>query len=157
MTAVYIAAAYGRRAEMDTYADELRSLGVRVTSRWLSGEHEAADADPGTLARQFAQDDIADLLAADTLVTFTEPPRSSASRGGRHVEFGIALVSGLRLVVVGHRENVFHHLPQVEFYETWPQAMAAVISRTRSTVPSVAQAGGADVEPAWDAEDGVPA
>ena len=26
-----------------------------------------------------------------------------------------------RLIVVGHRENIFHWLPDVEFYETWDQ------------------------------------
>ena len=50
---------------------------------------------------------------------FTEPPQSVYARGGRHVEFGVAVSSGKRLIVIGYRENVFHWLPQIEFYERW--------------------------------------
>lgn len=48
------------------------------------------------------------------------------SRGGRHVEFGMALAMDKRLVVVGPRENVFHLLPAVEQFDTWPLALAAL-------------------------------
>jgi len=52
------------------------------------------------------------------VITFTETPRSSNSRGGRHVEFGIALGMRKRAVVIGPRENVFHCLPfpYIEWY-----------------------------------------
>lgn len=133
---VYIAARYSRHEEMRGYADELEAAGVRVTARWINGDHKAFDDDPGPRALEFAQDDIDDLLAADTFVTFTEPPHSDASRGGRHVEFGIALGMRwwgpvhrrFRIVVVGHRENVFHWLPEVEFYATWGEAKAALLA-----------------------------
>lgn len=62
-------------------------------------------------------------MSADCVISFTEAPRSSANRGGRHVEFGIALANGARVIVVGHRENIFHWLPQIEFFETWEQAL----------------------------------
>ena len=53
------------------------------------------------------------------------------NRGGRHVEFGMALARRLlsgapRLIVVGYRENVFHYAPEVEFYETWNEAFCAL-------------------------------
>lgn len=41
-----------------------------------------------------------------------------AARGGRHVEFGVAVASCKRLVVIGPRENIFHHLPRVEVFPT---------------------------------------
>jgi hypothetical protein len=100
---------------------------------------------------QFAQIDLEDVLAADCVVSFTEPPaakcrdcdgigvvywpaedggsppmecpgcggkgRIDSGRGGRHVEFGAAVATGKRLIVVGHRENLFHHLPGVEFFD----------------------------------------
>lgn len=56
------------------------------------------------------------MRAADLVVSFTEAEDAPASRGGRHVSFGVALALGKRLVVVGHRENVFHTLPQVQFF-----------------------------------------
>jgi hypothetical protein len=63
---------------------------------------------------------------ADVVINFTEPPRSKANRGGRHVEYGIALAKGLRVIVVGYRENIFHWLPMVEFCETWEDAKGLI-------------------------------
>ena len=120
--AVYLAARYSRRGELAGYADELRALGFEVTSRWLLGGHQAENDDPERMA-EFALDDHQDLLAADWVVSFTEEPRqSSTSRGGRHVEFGLAFGLGKRLVVVGWKENVFHALPSVEFCADWQEA-----------------------------------
>ena len=56
--------------------------------------------------------DQEDVLAADALVCFTEPPGDGGS-GGRHVELGMALALGRRVIVVGRREHIFHHLPEV--------------------------------------------
>lgn len=56
---------------------------------------------------------------------FSEPPDSHSKRGGRHVEFGMALAWGLRLIVIGQRENVFHCLPQVERYDTWDDFLSS--------------------------------
>jgi hypothetical protein len=44
---------------------------------------------------------------------------SRYARGGRHVEFGVAVASGKRLIVIGYRENVFRWLAQVAFYDGW--------------------------------------
>jgi hypothetical protein len=152
---VYIAARYGRREEMLGHKADLEAAGHRVTSRWLEGGHQIPEIQdngvdlPGTVeqARSFAEEDIEDLLAAGGIVCFTEPPGLSPNRGGRHVEMGIALglaytrfgdsatrcaafstrqVRLRRLLVVGHRENVFCCLEEVEFYATWPEALAAL-------------------------------
>ena len=112
---IYIAARYDRRFEMLGAATSLIRAGHEVTSRWIEG---GRGGDPELVA---AFEDVSDLAHADCLVTFTEEPKrwvSWAARGGRHVEFGIALASGKRLCVVGPRENVFHHLPSVEVYAT---------------------------------------
>ena len=114
---IYIAARYDRRFEMLGVASELMRAGHEVTSRWIEG---GRGDDPELVA---AIEDIADLGRADCLVTFTERPERTvawAARGGRHVEFGIALATGKRLCIVGLRENVFHHLPRVEIYATVP-------------------------------------
>lgn len=126
---VYLTARYSRLEEMNRYAGELRgALGYGVEARWLKGEHhvhdgalavEAATGDIPDVGRLFAEDNLADLLAAHIVICFTEPPRSNNSRGGRHVEFGIALAAGKRIFVVGPRENVFYCLPYVRRFDDW--------------------------------------
>jgi len=147
----YLAARYGRREELCAYKADLEARGHDVPARWLLGEHqvygtEAARAVqaggpvPAAQAFVFAEDDMEDLLAADVVVNFTEPPRSTASRGGRHVEFGIAL--GLRraasafddqlrrLFIVGPLENVFHALPEVDgHFDDWDGFLAHLDSQ----------------------------
>lgn len=51
---------------------------------------------------------------------------AKASRGGRHVEFGLAVGRGKRCIVVGPRENVFHLLPTVEHYADWAAALESL-------------------------------
>ena len=133
MAKVYLAARYSRRLELCGYRDFVAMLGHEVTSRWLNGNHQLdnqgvpitedgerrfEEGDPSVdhLRAHFAAEDMADVLAAETLIAFTEEPRSGNSRGGRHVELGIALAAGKRVIVIGPRENVFCWLPQVEWY-----------------------------------------
>lgn len=125
---VYLAARYSRREELAAYADELRALDIEVTSRWLTGAHNAPSEDDNKNAiwQQYAIDDVEDVLAADTVVSFTETPLTPTLRGGRHVEYGIAAHAGKRLVLVGERENIFHWLPGVECYPTWQDAKVAL-------------------------------
>ena len=125
---IYLAARYSRREELLAYRDQLEDMGHTVTSRWLNGTHQYSnDAHLIELAQGFATEDIEDLLAADICISFTEPPREiSNSRGGRHVEFGYALAQGMDCYVVGYRENVFHYLAAVKFFETWEDCVAVI-------------------------------
>jgi hypothetical protein len=134
---VYLAARYSRREELCIYRSWLIAAGATVTSRWLDGDHQITDGQllgadnvaaiegdsqheaAVALRRRFALEDWDDLKRADLVVSFTEPPRSNASRGGRHVEFGAAVAWDIRCMVVGPRENVFHCLPGVEVYDDW--------------------------------------
>ena len=132
MTAFYIAARYGRWQEMQGYREQLEALGHTVTSRWINGTHSLRDDDPTLEFRaQMAMEDLDDLENADALICFTEPPGNIHGRGGRHVEFGYALAMHrttsralgggfLPLHVIGYRENVFHCLPYVDFFDDWP-------------------------------------
>lgn len=129
MTTAYLAARYSRRAELCGYRDDLARRGVKVTARWLDGEHQIDDTGLSVEAarverERFAVEDLTDAFDADVLIAFTEPPRSSNSRGGRHVEFGVAIGRGIPVIVVGPRENVFHCLPGTPVYGTWAQALA---------------------------------
>ena len=97
---IYLAARYSRIDEINEYADQLRKAGYQVDARWLLGNHqihEGVDKVEGATVsvpmegQSFALDDVADLQDAEVVISFTEPPRSTSSRGGRHVEFGMAL------------------------------------------------------------------
>jgi nucleoside 2-deoxyribosyltransferase len=153
----YLAARYSRHEEMQEYARQLEAIGVQVTSCWINGSHQLMangeplgrdreamfEADEPSMRQQraeFAQQDLQDVLAADVVISFTEQPRQlNSSRGGRHVEFGVAIAAHKWCMVVGYRENVFHNLPQVEFYETWPEAFEAIKQRQMwSWSPSLA-------------------
>lgn len=134
MTQVYLAARYSRREEMLGYAGQLEAFGYTVTARWITGIHEKPgapnDGPSYTDAERahFASEDLADLRAADILIAFTEPAHAGPARGGRHVELGYALASGHRVIVVGHRENVFCCLPEVEFHGSW-ESCCAMLAR----------------------------
>jgi len=112
---IYLASRYSRFREMQGYRDELESAGHVVTSRWINGDHQIDDQGLSVQAKE-----------AERIRFASEAPRSSSSRGGRHVEHGMALALGKRVMVVGHRENVFHCLPEVEFFPAWQDARAAL-------------------------------
>lgn len=119
---VYLAARYSRRDELRQVRDELQRRGHVVSSRWLDTDWERRPDGGSTVAPdehrvRYCLIDLEDVLAADCLVSFTEEPNSvHGKRGGRHVEYGVALQAGKRLIVVGPRENLFHHHPKVEHF-----------------------------------------
>lgn len=133
---IYLAARYSRHPELQGYAAELEAMGHEITSRWIRGGHPITDeglskeAEEGQ-RRRFAVEDLEDLAACDLCISFSEPPRGSNSRGGRHVEHGLALGMGKLTMVVGPRENVFHCLPGTVVCATWAEAaprLAAAMS-----------------------------
>ncbi|MBV8979295.1 MAG: hypothetical protein JO086_00165 [Acidimicrobiia bacterium] len=129
---IYIAARYDRRAEMAVVAGFLRAHGHQITSRWLDESHAMLDDEVAAMV------DLADLEGADCLVSFTETPVERApwaARGARHVEFGVALKSGKRLVVCGPRENIFHHLVKVEVVRNEDELVALLKRPAVSPTP----------------------
>ncbi len=124
---IYLAGRYDRRIELCEYRAQLQDIGFIVNSRWLDGLHVLA-AGLGEKTNQFApaeaqtwmaSEDWADVISADIVINFTEPPDSDSKRGGRHVEYGAALALKKQVFIVGFRENVFHYLPQARYYESW--------------------------------------
>ena len=127
---IYLAARYSRRSEIQKYKNDLEDKGFIVTSTWLNEaiteeekdivnkSEEAHDSIPID-ARILAETDVNDVIRADTLILFSETPVSKYARGGRHVEFGIALASDKKIIVVGPRENIFHTLENVEHFYDW--------------------------------------
>ena len=123
---VYLAAAYSRKPQIERYAAELRSLGIEVTSSWLEEPH-APNSQMADFAEEthlkYARADVRDINDADTFIFFSVEPTTPTVRGGRHVEFGMAVALGKRVIVVGPKENIFHHLPQVTNVPTWASAV----------------------------------
>ena len=136
---VYLASRYSRRDELLGYAKDLEMLGCDVTSRWVYGEHDVKedDLDEGdpkdnALRARFAQEDINDLMAARLVICFTERPRHGSTRGGRHVEFGIALATKKMCWVVGHRENIFYCMPSIVFMPDWQTCITHLSVATKA-------------------------
>lgn len=143
---IYLAARYSRRLELCQYRTELQAYGFHVTSRWLNGAHQVdrdglklgalgeeyvesgSEENAAKLRDFFATEDMADVKAARRVIAFTEAPRSDASRGGRHVEAGMALAWGIQLWVVGPRENVFYSLSNVRQFDSFDDAMEALLA-----------------------------
>jgi hypothetical protein len=121
---IYLAARYSRLDELLRYRDDVIAKGHAVTSRWLNGDHRAVGGDTTRWA-EFADDDLEDIETAHALIHFAQPPRTP-SRGGRFVEVGYALATGLRVYNVGPMENVFLAVPDVENHETWESCLDAL-------------------------------
>lgn len=154
-TRIYLASRYSRREELCGYRTELRDMGFDVQAEWLNGEHQLSDAGvpigengealvegvlrsgerlpesevsarAARLRDKFARDDFRDVSMCDLCISFTEVPRSDKGRGGRHVEFGVALGMMKRVWIVGPRENIFHWLEDVRQFDTWEECRAAL-------------------------------
>lgn len=118
---IYLAAAYGKMQAMQHAAALLQAAGHKVTSRWIYGDEE------GQTKVDAALMDLSDIDFADVVLSFSLPPKTMHTGGGRHVEFGYAYATGKRLIFVGPKgEHVFHHLPNVEHYDTLEQAIEAL-------------------------------
>jgi hypothetical protein len=156
---IYLASRYSRREELCGYREQVRALGHDVQAEWLNGEHQISNEGvpignsgealvEGTLRsgerlseheqseraarlrQKFAHDDFRDVSMCQLLIAFTEQPRSSPNRGGRHVELGIALGMMKRVWIVGPRENIFCWLEDVRQFDTWQECYAALLQGT---------------------------
>ena len=173
---VYLASWYSSREEMAKRGTELRALGIEVTSRWLE-EGINTKASIKDVAEDYLRDtaavDIEDILIADTVVMNVpselvleaeDIPLASWARGGRHFEAGFqyalmvfyhylpAILKGnvRRLILVGHRENVFHYidgvkpltalgfkLPEIPTFETWEETKAFMVKHSEKVADAV--------------------
>lgn len=107
---VYVAAWWGARERARAVFALLEAEGIAVTSRWLHNPPPPGwgPGDSAQIARKAAEIDLADIDAAQGVLSLTEDPTSGYQTGGRHVEFGYALARGKWLWLVGPSENVFH-------------------------------------------------
>lgn len=132
---IYVAARFSAQQEMLGVRDVLTAFGHEITSSWIDSDTaetgvdgltpDVMNADPDR-CWPHAEADMADLLAADMVVVFTNYGPSTT--GGRHVELGVALGAGKRIMLVGDRENIFQTLPQIEHFPDWPHLVMALSS-----------------------------
>jgi nucleoside 2-deoxyribosyltransferase len=141
---IYLASRFSRGHELRTYRDELRQIGLTVTSRWLGG-HGLDDANAvytdETLAT-FALEDLEDIEASDVLIAFTERRTVGYMSGGRHVEAGYALALRIPIIVVGPAENIFYQMGVTERSDVtvvpdWHMALAHLLGRSVRNLEAV--------------------
>lgn len=100
------------------------STGSPIGDHGESLVEDGSDDRAAKLREHFAKGAFFDVLSCDLLIAFTEVPRSGHSRGGRHVELGIALGTMKQVWIVGPRENVFCWLPEVKHHEDFASLLA---------------------------------
>jgi hypothetical protein len=118
----YLASRFRHRYILQGYRQALSRINIHTTSRWL----DLKDEDESQLAA-CAKTDAADIEISDLLISFPEPARSlPPTRGGHFWEEGFAYGTNKRVMVVGNRVHVFHYLPDVEFFASWNECLAAL-------------------------------
>jgi hypothetical protein len=117
---VYLAASFGRQAEMRVVEVRLRAVGVACTSRWLQENqsvHTKGARDK--FLTNCALTDVEDVRRADVFVRFSDTEelsfplvRASLATGARHFEDGLAWALNKKRIIVGGRCNIFDWLPE---------------------------------------------
>lgn len=108
----YIAAPWEFKAEAREIRDHLDALGVESTASWIDIEGSRFEEDQSSGALR----DMADLRGADMLIVYIPDPDTSC--GGLHSELGMALWDRYPVVVIGNRDNIFTHHPDVRHFES---------------------------------------
>lgn len=93
---------------------QLQDAGHTVTSSWLNQQSIPDYVLDEDILHKYALQDKKDIEQSDMIISFSD---ANGRHGGRHCEFGMALASGIRCVVIGPREHIFHYLPNVEVYD----------------------------------------
>jgi uncharacterized protein YuzB (UPF0349 family) len=126
MSRIYIAAKFSKLEEMRENANQLARMGHVCTSSWLKEDPSNDVLDDNDVKwKGVAETDLYDLVNSEAIMIFTEDAEHEFKRGGKMVEFGFALGYGLRLIVIGPRQNIFMYLDEVEVYETLEQFLYA--------------------------------
>lgn len=108
--AIYVASRFSRKDEMRMYCDTLKDQGFEVVATWVYGSED------GMSREDIAALDYTDLMKADVTIVFTDPYESLQKGGARHSEMAFAYMAGQRVILVGEREQVFHHLPRSDMF-----------------------------------------
>jgi nucleoside 2-deoxyribosyltransferase len=124
MMRVYLAAHYSRKDEIKAAAKELQEIGIKVMSTWFN-ERKTPNTSLTTVSDTFrrttAKRDVGEIRCSDYFVLFSLHPDTPFTRGGHVFENGYAVACGLRTLVVGPKQHIFHYLRGVKRVDTWKQ------------------------------------
>jgi hypothetical protein len=122
---VYLAGHYSKKLEIKSASLDLKYVGIPVVSTWYF-ERKPPNVSMGEVSETFrrytARCDKAELRRATHFVLFSLGPDTYFTRGGHCWENGYADAMGLRVVIVGPRQHVFHYLRGRKRFDTWGQA-----------------------------------
>jgi hypothetical protein len=145
---IYLASNYEEQGTMRAWRSFLQEAGHQVTSSWFDQPEKMDEAMPSTRERSIAcaERDIQDIKAANVFVLHNARRMHCSyramdmsfhqGRGGRHTEFGIALTLGKPCILVGERENVFHHLAAVHVVERIEDVLPILASLVDTSEPA---------------------
>jgi hypothetical protein len=126
-SSVYIAARTGRVHEIRARVPDIEQLGYSVIGSWVRSSPGLDPLVSTEAGAEAAESDLSEIRAAGVFVTVTEGAEASAfGRGGRHVEFGVALALEKRILVIGPVEHVFHLARGVVVCSDWSEALATL-------------------------------
>jgi nucleoside 2-deoxyribosyltransferase len=110
---IYFAARFDHNETMRAYKYflSLYAPEIEITSRWIQSHHNVGE-------QLACLEDIEDIRKADAILFFSEKA-TEYMKGGRHVEFGIALALSKTIWVIGDKENVFHYHPFVQHFNSF--------------------------------------
>lgn len=106
---IYIAAPYELRNQAIDVMKRLEAKGHVVTSEWLKDVDEEGN--------ETAVMDLINIIEADVFLLINPAEFERSGTGGRHFETGYAYAKDKRVVILGVRSNIFHHLHNVTI---WP-------------------------------------
>ena len=116
---VYVASKYENKALIAEMVRTLEMQGFRVTSTWHKEHwdatvqlHEVSDKE----LRETAWRDVHEIEQSNIVLVVTEGCENS--RGGMHFETGYGWAEEKKIVVLGPKIHVFHHLTGVAQVDT---------------------------------------
>ena len=115
----YLSAKYMYRDALLPIAAKLFMAGHTVQAEWIRGFQDESNTEH-EYRKSIAYKDLQDVMACDAFVLFNFPIGDPAPSSGRHVEFGYALATGKRTIVVGSTHCVFATIT-TEQYDTVEQ------------------------------------
>jgi len=116
---IYMAGAFEAKSRLAHERDRIHRLGLgKVIGTWLNEEPAPCGGLVASQAFYYAVRDREEILDSDLLILDTFDDNL---RGGREVEFGIAIGRGVEAWVVGPKRNVFHEMaPQ---FKDWDEVL----------------------------------
>lgn len=117
---VYIGASFVRREEIKELVRPRCRDHWEIVSSWLD-QTETEYPGPKKL-EDYCKRDLKEIKCCDIFVEFNDDPEPGMSGGGRSTELGLAIQLEMKIIVIGKRTNVFHHLPCVRLARDWSEA-----------------------------------